>query len=973
MVVIVALVALSVTTASVDAIRYDPTPYPESVIIANSHARFTMLTERVIRMEYSHEPNAFEDRATLAIVNRRVEVPTFDVNTTDDVLTIESDYFNLTYTGGPFTADSLVVHGILGKSNQSKELRFGGTWRPGMANSGALPGAIKSLDLIDPLDLNCTSIDMMNITVHDESLHCESGIMSRSGWRLYDDTDTPCMKADGIEWDLENPSADATDWYLFLHGLDYFGALQDFTAIAGRIHLPPKYSLGAWYTRWFNFNTKDMMQVVHNFEMYSLPLDVMVFDMNWHTKDGSPDGWTGYTWDQRLFPSPHVLTTWLKSSKGLALGANLHDFEGVGVNEHRYPTCATKLGMDDGMTIPFSVTNATISLTVEDVIVKPLNNPPNAPGVGFDFMWIDYQQGGHGGGAPGGKANPTFYLNHLRFNDNKRWNQDKRPMILGRWGGMGSHRYPVGFSGDPGIFQNVTDLSWKTLAYQPYFSWSGSNVGFGMWSHDILGKATDPELSLRWMQFGAFSGVLRLHDRGLSSGHDCQGPFTTRGQLGFCAIVDPWKQPYNIFEAMRGVMQLRASLLPYIYNNAVTAYQTGLSLIRPMYYAYPEQDMAYAGDMHGNFSQYMFGDRIMVAPIVGPAGSDHPVTEKFLSYKEIWVPPGGWVERYTGSRHYTTLKEGRVIQRYFDLTEIPMFAKEDEFIPFTFDPHKVASHFEDYNSIGSAGKRYANLAFEMYSSFSSEKESSYVLYEDDGATTEYERGGYSTTTVFHQHNLTTYMTHIDLIPPMIMNEDAQNAWTAGYEKPAWLPDQRRYQFKLRNSVPAIGVTVNGKALPYDPMKFNNNQLGNYYYDGEEVSVVINTGLVPIGQTLSIHVQFPALDLPAMYAQLSGCRCAIRHAQMVKQVLDEVQKTPGMYDQSKGFLIAIASLGDSVEALLAEPGNSEMSEAIEMLGSFAKQLEWAREEIINLLDLDQGRRVYAMELLNSCGAGTELYL
>lgn len=80
-------------------------------------------------------------------------------------------------------------------------------------------------------------------------------------------------------------------------------------------------------------------------------------------------------------------------------------------------------------------------------------------------------------------------------------------MVLARFGGLGNHRYQVGFSGD------VKTLSWANLAYQPYFSSTASNVGFGFWSHDIVGPGSDHELYLRWLQWGCVSGIMRNHDR----------------------------------------------------------------------------------------------------------------------------------------------------------------------------------------------------------------------------------------------------------------------------------------------------------------------------------------------------------------------------------------------------------------------------------------------------------------------------
>ena len=102
-------------------------------------------------------------------------------------------------------------------------------------------------------------------------------------------------------------------------------------------------------------------------------------------------------------------------------------------------------------------------------------------------------------------VNPTWWLNYVHFTDQQR--EGKRPLLFHRWGGLGNHRYQIGFSGD-------TISVWDSLAFQPWFTATAANVGYAYWSHDIGGHmpgAVDPELYTRWVQFGAFSPILRTH------------------------------------------------------------------------------------------------------------------------------------------------------------------------------------------------------------------------------------------------------------------------------------------------------------------------------------------------------------------------------------------------------------------------------------------------------------------------------
>lgn len=250
------------------------------------------------------------------------------------------------------------------------------------------------------------------------------------------------------------------------------------------------------------------MQIVNNYENRGIPLDVYILDMDWHTKEG----WGGYTFDSRLFARPENTLSWLHA-KGLHSGANLHDDDGVRPNEKMFVAMAESLGLNPKTcgTIPFSVVNASIAYALEDIVLK------DAEKLGMDFWWIDWQQGGTQGGAHGDKQNPTIWLNHLRSTDHLRRGESSRGLVLARWGGLGNHRYQVGFSGD------VADVTWQNLAFQPYFSMTATNVGYGFWSHDIVGPANDHELHTRWVQWGAFSGVFRTHDRGMSAGGCADG------------------------------------------------------------------------------------------------------------------------------------------------------------------------------------------------------------------------------------------------------------------------------------------------------------------------------------------------------------------------------------------------------------------------------------------------------------------
>jgi alpha-glucosidase (family GH31 glycosyl hydrolase) len=319
-----------------------------------------------------------------------------------------------------------------------------------------------------------------------------------------------------------------------------------------------------------------------------------------------------------------------------------------------------------------------------DILLHPYEE------IGVDFWWMDWQQG-RKSRIPG--LDPLWWINHLHFYDHGRDGRN-RPFVFSRWGGLGNHRYPIGFSGD-------TFVRWRTLAYQPYFTATATNVGYGWWSHDIGGhmfKDGSPELYLRWLQFGVFSPIFRLHS-------------TKKAALD----RRPWSKPERIFHAAREAMQLRHALIPYIYSMAWRAYKTGVSLVTPLYYENMEDASAYEAK-----DQYFFGSELLVAPILKPSD---PKTG--LAKRKAWFPAGTWFNFFTGE----PVSGGgwREINAAFE--DIPVYAKAGAIIPLA----------------PKAGWGGIDNPVELDLFIFPGSDNEFMLYEDDGETTDYQSGKYATT------------------------------------------------------------------------------------------------------------------------------------------------------------------------------------------------------------------------------------
>ncbi|CUG82484.1 glycoside hydrolase family 31, putative [Bodo saltans] len=227
------------------------------------------------------------------------------------------------------------------------------------------------------------------------------------------------------------------------------------------------------------------------------------------------------------------------------------------------------------------------------------------------------------------------------------------------------------------------------------------------------------------MQFGSFSGVLRIHDRGMSAG-SCYPN---------CAYVNIWQLPYVYFDAIRDAMQRRVALLPYMYTEMRRGHDTGVTMVYPMYYDWPAETNAYLMGPNGVHAQYMFGPNMLVAPICVQGDSN------MIATKTIWLPPVTWYDDTFGE----LIQGGSTITRSYDLSEIPIFIRAGSIIPRVPNPQTV----------GLGTQSFTNLDIYIYPGNTS---ASYELYEDNTETLDYLRGSFTTQTYSYTRSGTTGIT-----------------------------------------------------------------------------------------------------------------------------------------------------------------------------------------------------------------------
>ena len=452
-------------------LRTSPRAHPDA-IVAGDRFRMTVLAAGLVRLEWADD-GVFEDRASTFALDRDLPVPNFEVVDGEAALEIVTERLRLVYDRGPFTPAGLSVQARGNLSNYRSVWRYG---EPGPT----LGGTTRTLDDVDG------------------RIALDPGIVSRGGIASLDDSRSFLFEDDG--W-VRPREGDRVDIYVFAYGHDYQAALDAFYAVSGRPPVLPRWALGNWWSRYHRYSADDYLALLDRFDGEGVPFSVAVIDMDWHRVDSVPpqygSGWTGYTWERSLFPDPEGFLADLHR-RGLRVTLNVHPADGVRAFEDAYPAMAEAVGRDPGDDAPvaFDITDRAFLEAYLDVLHHGLEAQ------GVDFWWLDWQQGQYSRIAG---IDPLWMLNHFHFLASGRG--DRRPLTFSRYAGPGSHRYPVGFSGD-------THISWASLAFQPEFTATASNIGYGWWSHDIGGHifgGRDDELATRWVQLGVFSPILRLH------------------------------------------------------------------------------------------------------------------------------------------------------------------------------------------------------------------------------------------------------------------------------------------------------------------------------------------------------------------------------------------------------------------------------------------------------------------------------
>ena len=434
---------------------------PKSIIKGDKF-RFTVLTERLIRLEYN-EKGQFIDDPTELVMKRNFQLPIFEVIDNANFISITTSYFKLTYIKGkPFLGS---------KTNPSSGLKV------------ELLGTQSYWYYGHP---EIRNFGKPNSSISEGGLQGR-GLYSADGIASIDDKESYIFNEDGT---VKVNNDQRIDTYLFMYNQDFELALIDYFELTGYPALPPRYALGTWWSSNEDYDDLKLKQLVDRFEKKEIPLSIFVLDKDWHIRKRVGKGLlkTGFTFNNEYFKNPKAMIDYLHE-KNIRIGLNIDPTQGI-YDENTYFSEALKYLKPDGEgKIPYNIMDPKFIDVYLKIFIHPLDS------LGIDFYWLN---------SLDNRQNLTL-LKHYQLHDMER-DFKRRPLLLSEGDSIAPHRYPVLYSGR-------AEVSWDTLAKIPFYNNNSFNNGAPFWAHDISGfsKGTeDSELYLRSLQLGVFSPILKF-------------------------------------------------------------------------------------------------------------------------------------------------------------------------------------------------------------------------------------------------------------------------------------------------------------------------------------------------------------------------------------------------------------------------------------------------------------------------------
>ena len=421
---------------------------PESkCIIKGKNYRFSILTPRLIRLEYNKN-GVFEDRATSLVINRTFGNSAFTITPDENFLIITTEYFTLKYSKEKPLSSSTIKVTV---TETDKE------WTPGHSDFRNFGSIGYSLD-----DLKA-------------KFKLSKGLYSLDGFVCIDDSKNYVL--DNENFIKREPT---TDLYLFVYRTDLGLCLQDYFKLTGYPPMIPRYALGCWWYKNDKYNMHDIDNVIKNFNDTHIPISVFLLGDKWHNNIEN------YNYDITLF-EPSVLNKYY-SNKEQIFGLTIDPSLKINSNDPLYNEAIKYIQPVKDYISLIPLNNNSINVYLNLIVKKLLNS-------GINLFNIDYNNKMDQDGL--------FLLNHYHY---VIANMQQRGIILSRNPGIAPHRYPIIYSGKTKVSWETLNFlpSYNNSAANLGISWHTHAIG------GYYGGIEYDELYLRYLQFGVFNPIFVL-------------------------------------------------------------------------------------------------------------------------------------------------------------------------------------------------------------------------------------------------------------------------------------------------------------------------------------------------------------------------------------------------------------------------------------------------------------------------------